>query len=305
MSTASQGYAATVCAEPGASPHTFDVSSEPYEFNSFTVRRQDNILDTDGIRGTRSHHSINTRLGTYTVGGGVQWKPTVADLVLWLPRILGATASGTTFALLDNLNTNGVFGLLLADGSATAHNREFTDCMVNRATFSCGPGQLLDLNLDIVGKTEVLGTSFPALTLGTTALSNSPFVFSDAVFTFVSGARDTLSCEIVVDNMLDVRFSNSRTATSITSKDRMVTVRTRHPFTTSEFALYNQAVGGTTGTIVFTNSTVSLTFTFGVLQVAAVGPVVNSKGEIELEVEATARMTGSTRELVVTLDSTP
>lgn len=299
MTVATQGYAAKVCVEPAAAPHTFDVSSEPYEFKSFTVARKDNILDTDGIRGTRSHHSINTRLGTYTVDGAFNWNPTVADLVNWFPRILGEAAAGTTFALKDELTTNGIFGLLHDNGVSTF---EYTDCKVNKATFSCAPGQLLDCNIEIAGTTEVIGTAYPALTLGTTALSNSPFVMSDAVFTFVSAARDTLSCEIVVDNMLDVRFSNSRTATSIIPKDRLVTVRTTHPYIA---ALYNQAVGGTTGTVVFTNSTVSITFTFGVLQVASVGPVVNGKGETVLQVDAVARMTGSTKELVVTMDSTP
>lgn len=298
MTTAIQGYAAKVCAEPGASPHTFDVSSEPYEFKSFTVSRKDNILDTEGIRGTRSRHSVNTRLGTYAVSGNMVWNPTVADLVLWLPRICGVAPSSTTFALGDDLATTGIFGLLHDNSLSTF---EYTDCMVNKATFRCQAGGLLELDLEIFGKTEVIGTGYPALTLGTTAVSNSPFVMSDGVFTYVTAARDTLSWEMVIDNMLDVRFSNSRTATSITAKDRLITSRTTHPYIA---ALYNQAVGGTTGTAVFTNSTVSLTFTYGVLQAPSVGPVVNGKGETVLQVDAVARMTGSTKELVVTLDST-
>ena len=38
-----------------------------------------------------------------TIVGSVLLEPTPADLSIWLPRILGATASGSTFALASTL----------------------------------------------------------------------------------------------------------------------------------------------------------------------------------------------------------
>ena len=56
--------------------------------------------------------------------------------------------------------------------------------------------------------------------------------------------------------------------------------------------------------ITATNGAVSIAWTFGVLQLVNQSPVVAGKQEIDLVSNYVSRMTGSTRELVLTIDST-
>lgn len=298
MAEASQGAQARLCMEPGAAPHTFDTSSEPYEFTSESVQKKGKILDTSGIRGTRSHHVSRTRAGTYEVGGTITLHPSPLDLDLLLPRILGADESNDTFNLAETLPA---FGILI---DRVADTFEYTDCKVSKATFKGSAGGLVELSLEILGTAEATGTPFPSLSLDTSSAA-APYVFSDGVLTLQSAARKMMDFELVIDNGLNARFTNSQMATSITPQDRTITLKTTSPFTTDEVDLYEQALAGAAGTLVLTNGGLSTTFTFAALQAPAVSPVVGGKQEIPLKLKMTARMTGSTRELVVTHDSAP
>jgi len=300
MGTPSQGSLASLCVEPGASAHTFDSSSEPYEILRETLTEKTEILDSNGIRGTRSRHSARTRFGLNNVGGSIVFNPSPNDLDNWLPRILGASESTDSFALADTLP---VFGVLI---DRVAETFEYKDCSVNRAIFRGSPGQLIELELDILAKSQATGTSYPSLTLGT-ANVDQPFAFTDGAFTLAGSARDTMSFELTIDNFLDARFVNSRNAGSITPQDRLISLRTTHPYTSDETDLLSQSLTGAAGTIVLTPtgggmSGVSTTFTFGRLQNEDEDPTVPGKSEILLTLNMIARMTGSTRELVVTHD---
>jgi hypothetical protein len=283
--------------EPAGSPHTFDTSSEPYEFLTESIAKSATHLDTDGIRGTRSHSKEVVREGIYTVAGTITMNPSPADLDLLLPRILGAAASGDTFALAETLPA---FGVLV---DRVAERFQYTDCYVNRATFRSQAGGLLELSLDILGKTEVKGTSYPSITLGVTA-ADAPFVHQDAVVTLAAGAEECLSIEIVIDNVLDARFANSQTAGSITPQDRIITCNLVMPYTSDETSLYSQAVGGIAATIKYTNGDISTLFTFGILQTPDNSPTVPGKSEITLPLAMVARKSGTTEALVVTNDAT-
>jgi hypothetical protein len=111
--------------------------------------------------------------------------------------------------------------------------------------------------------------------------------------------------ELVVDNALHARFTNSQTATSVVPRDRIITLRTTNPFTSDEVDLYGQAAAGAAGMLVLTNGQMSTSFAFAALQTPDISPVVRGKQEIPLVLEMTARMSGATRELVVTHDSEP
>lgn len=299
---ASQGAQAKLCMEPAAAPHTFDTSSEPYAFVSESLILRRPILDRDTIRGTRSHHSIDTRLGLNAVGGTILMRPSPLDLNLLLPRILGANESADSFALAETLQT---FGVMI---DRVAKVFSYSDCWVNKATFRGQAGGIIELELDILGASQSIGAagSFPALTLGVTS-ADQPYIMSDGVFTLAGSARATKSFELVIDNRLAARFTNSLNATDITPQDRIISLRTVHPYTSSETDLLAQTLYGAAGSIVFTPvgggaSGMTTTFTFGVLQVDDEDPAVGGKTEIDLTLNMVARMTGSTRELVVTHD---
>lgn len=303
MPLASQGVQARFCTEPGSAPHTFDTASEPFEFLAENVAKNGPLFNPNGIRGTRSPCFNRTRKGPYTVSGQVRMNVSPADLAIWLPRIMGANASGDTFALAETLPA---FGCLF---HRIAQTFEYTDCYVDKAVFrghastSNNSPPLIEMTLDIVGTTEVLGTTFPVVTLDCTSAAHQPYIFSDGVVTLGGSSRPMMNFLLLIDNHLDVRFTNSITATSITPLSRTVALRTKNPFTSSELALYDQAVAGASGSLVFTNGAVSTTFAFSKLQVPAQSPVVMGKQEIPLYLDMISREAG-TKELVVTNDST-
>ena len=292
MPLASQGAQSNLAMD-AATP--VDGSSEPFEFKSFGIKKLATIIGDEGIRGTRSHSKERTRDGIYTVGGPIVLEPSPIDLDKLLPRILGAAESTDTFALAETLPSFSVGVDLVADAF------EYTDCYVNRAIFRGTPGGLLELELDILGKTQI-DLSYPSLTLGV-ATNDVPYTYQEGVCTLNALARDIISFELTIDNFLEARFTNSLTSTSITPQDRLITLKTVTPYTSGEINLYTQSTAGTSGSLVFTNSGLSTTFTFANLQPPQDTPVVTGKTEITMELTHVARRSGATLELVITSDS--
>src|SRR5947208_8059306 len=109
----------------------------------------------------------------------------------------------------------------------------------------------------------------------------------------------------MIDNRLLVdRFNNSITRTALPEGDRVIRLACDCPFSADEVALYNQAVGGSAGSVTWTNGAYSLTFAFARLQAPDRSPHVPGRSrEIPLRLEMVARMSGSTRELIVTNDA--
>jgi hypothetical protein len=270
--------------------------TEAHEFISESLAKAQDIVDTSGMRGTRSHPAERTRDGNFTVGGGIRYHATPALLDLLLPRINGANESTDVFALADTIPE---FDVLV---ERVTKRFQYGGCKVGRATFRCTPGGILELDLDVTGKTEtVSATAFPTIT----APTDAPYVMSDAAFTMLSAAREVTSFELTIDNFLDVRFSNSQSATSIMASDRVVSCSLTVPYNSTNADLYGVNTGSAAAaSFVFTNGTKSITFTIGTLQIPDRSPVISSKGEIFLQINGIAKMTGSTRELSITSDPT-
>lgn len=266
----------------------FDTSSKPLEVTSCTLGKQGSILSTDGIRGTRQYHSSRTRTGTYRVSGSLVLPVTPLVLDYFLPYILGKDESTDVFDPGEPVNQ---FYLLEYDGLGTF---TFSDIAVARATFSGSKGGLLSLSMDLEAQTEAFDDegTFPALT-APSVVADGPYAFTDGVLTLQGGAEEFAEFELVIDNELDTeKFENSLTRTGFPSAGQIVTLRTDHPWTTDEAALYDQAYGGAAGTLVFTNadtSGTSLTIAFGRLQAPAERPGVNGRGEKRLGLNMVAR----------------
>ena len=92
----SQGAQASLLVD-AATP--FDGSSERYDFIYETMQAKRRIVGTKSIVGQRAQLVERTRKGAYSTGGRLAMYTSPADLDNWLPRILGAAASGDTFAL--------------------------------------------------------------------------------------------------------------------------------------------------------------------------------------------------------------
>lgn len=270
------------------------------EFLSISGGAENQIIRTEGIRGTRSRSKERRRRGPKVIAFTITMNPSPTELDWWLPRILGADESTDTFALAEVLPTF----VVCVDRIAKVHT--YTGCVVSRAVFSSSAGQPLQLAVDVLAVDETEGNSgtFPAITPDTDAM----YVHSDAVLTLQSSARSFDECQVTIDNKAVARWMNSRTATDISATDREVLLACSTPYTSSESDLYTTPAGssaGAAGTLVYTNGNQSLTFTFAnLIQDPARTSPINGRGEILLPLTFRAEQSSTTKELVVTHDST-
>jgi hypothetical protein len=275
-----------------AAPGTAIASyAEPHEFVSERLVKQLTILETAGIRGTRSHPAERTRDGTYSVQGVINYHCSKGLLDLLLPRILGA-GSSPTYTLAEALPFFDVLVERIADRFV------YGNCKVKRAVFKARASGLVDLALELIGETEtVSATAFPAIASPTDA----PYVWQDCVVTLNAQARVVTEFELAVDNHLEARFSNSQTATDLYPTDRTVHLACTVPFTGDMTDLYGANTGGAAAaSLVFTNGAHNLTFSLAQVQFADHSPHVPGKGEIFLRLAGVAKKAGSTSEIAVT-----
>lgn len=278
---------------------------EGFVFTSESIVKRGVIVERTGLRGTRSHRADDTRVGPYAVGGRLVMEPTPEDLAIWLPRILGAAAVGTTYDLDETLPS---FTLSI---DRVAKVFIYAGCKVNRATFQGSQGGLLRLTLDIVAQSETIAAAgtFPSLSPSV----SQPYIFSDLVLTLASTAREVKEFELVIDNgVITDRFMNSLVIVNAPEGDRTLTLATMHAWAADNTDLYEQALAGAAGTLELTNALggtpptgYRTTFSFATLQVPDRSPNVPGRDELFLNLDMVARQVGSTPELTVTHDSTP
>ena len=144
-------------------------------------------------------HLRAVRTNIRHIGGPVTLEPNSIELANLLPWILGANASGTTFALSDTLPSRYV--------SIDRITKVFTysGCVVNRATFSASEGGPLVVNLDLVGVDETVNNAgtFPSLTISTAV---GPYMLSDLACTVGGTTYNFREFSITIDNMLETGF---------------------------------------------------------------------------------------------------
>lgn len=295
MTTGTDGWAVK-CAMIGALP--FDGTATPIEILSESLKKTNTIQNTQGMYGTRSQHAEKSRLGQGAVAGTIEFVMSPAALVFLLPKILGANASGTTFALADTMQT---FAMQIDRGTKVFN---YTGLMVNKATFKSSSGQFVNVSLDLIGVDEAIVAAGGGQSLTTPV--DAPYQFEDGVMTIASTGYTMFDFELTIDNKLTSRFGNSLTATRISPSDlREVSLTTTTPFGSGEYALYNLASAGVAVSLALTNGGLSTTFTLPAVQFPAESPTAGGKGEIPLKLSGIARMTSTTAELSISHDSTP
>lgn len=265
--------------------------TEAYDIVSESLTSTREHLDASGIRATRQHSQERVAQGTDKVGGSIVFEPGTPMAILLLPRILGGAISSHVVPFAEALPA---FDVLV---DKVAKRFVYTNCVVDKATFSAKPNEKLKLAIDVKAYSEaVSATAFPAIS----APLEAPWVFSQGVITLNSAVRAITEFSVVVDNSLDVRFTNSQTATDISPKDQHIHLTCMAPYTSDNYDLYGLGTTASAGTLVFTNGSNVLTFTFGALQYEDRTPHANGRGEIFLPIKATARKTGSTAALSFT-----
>lgn len=295
--TCSYGTQARLLIEPGASDHTFDSSSEAYEFKAENlVCRHLVIRDAQtNLRGTRSQVVERVAQGIKVVGGWIRMNPSTREIDRLLPRILGAAESSDSFALDDTLPT---FGVLI---DRVGETFEYQDCYINRAIFRSRENGLLELLLEIFGTDEATGTTFPASPEAIDSLNL--YTMTQGVLTAQSSARNFNQFVLDINNHIGRTWNNSRTATCLVPADRTITLSTSTPFDSTYKTLFTTPVtsaAGAAGTLVFTNGSNVLTFTFANLNANPVSPSVPGRSEIRLPLNYDCLKSSTTNELVVT-----
>ena len=276
-----------------------------YVSEDFT--RKDEVIDGNGIRGTRSGDIELVMDGIQRVNGPVNLIPTALEFSYLLEWILGGTPTGSgtvTYPLADTIPTRFV----------TVDRREkvftYAGVGVNTATFRASRGTPLSVELGLIGQTETPANSgtFPAIELD---VSTKPFVFHNLV---LSVEATTVSCAefmLSVNNMIDAdRYFNSQTLTAVNALDREIRFGTSLPYGDYEAirAAMNAGAGGMSVAATFAVGNTALVFTLPAVAVPMRAPGTPGRVEIMLPVEGRAYRSGGsggTRELVTTLDSTP
>lgn len=266
------------------------------DYQSESLAAREEFLNTNGLRGTRSHDIERVRQGVRRIGGTLNLQPTAVELAGLLQWILGGAPSGTTYPLADTLP----FRTVAIDRNGGYF--EYTGCKVARATFRASQGEPLNLALDLVGQDESTSGSFPVLSIDTTT---GPFIFTDCVLSVNAVTAAAREFELTIDNRIDAdRFFNSQTLTAVNPIDREIMFRTRVPYG-DYTTLYNTGVGGVAVAATFTNAATSLAFSMAKVPLPRQSPTVPGREEVMLDLAGRAYRSGATLELVTVLDSTP
>ena len=285
-----------------ASPVTYGL-----DFKSEAFRLQQETINGNGVRGSRSHTLERVRAGLQRIGGAISLEPSAQDYAQLLPWILGSAAvvvSGTNrrYDINDALITQ----YLTVDRNAAVFS--YTLAAVNQATFSAEQGEMLGVDLDLVGATETVAAAgtFPAIYPDVTT---NPFVLSDVALSVNSTTVTAKSFELTVNNNVDKdRFFNSNTIAAMVGRDRSVMFKTRLPYG-DWTALYN--TGASTGVAVLISlaiGAVTMTISMPKVVFQPVSPVVEGRVEVMLDLEGRAFRYGTPtdttkNELIFTLNT--
>lgn len=262
-----------------------------------TLGFNETFLDTEGIRGSRSHVIDRIRRTQGRVEGRLMFAPTPAELVTLLPMGYGGTPSGTSYPLAEAISLSN--WIAVRDGTSYAYAGVGVDTM----TISASVGGPMTVALDVIGKTETANSG----TIGSNTIDAStggPFVLSDLAVTVAATSYEVDAITITVQNRLEVKYRNSVTPTQILATDRVVTVDLDLSQGDAA-ALYGSSIAGVAVVATFTNGACSVAFTMSKVAAPKQPLPFGERGVLNLPWRGVAKKTGSTDELTTVLDSTP
>lgn len=276
-----------------------------FEFTRITLQSKPQLVETEGVRGTRSRPAQQLTPGIIPIDGEYTLTPTPSELAILLPWILGGVATGTTpktYPLAETLTT-GVYCAI----DRVQKVDVYSGVAVSKARFESREGENnLQLTLSLMALTETPGNAgtFPAIS--STLPVDQPFTHQSAVLTANSLARNIFEVALEIDNKLAPRFLNSQTAISLVPQDREIALEATTPFTADEYDLFTQALQpGVAGSLVYVSGTTTLTFALASLLTAIQRPAVPGRQEIKSTIPFKVRSTGVggsiVRELIVTM----
>lgn len=273
-------------------------------YASEDFKRKDEVINGNGLRGTREEDAELHRDSIQRVAGPASFIPTALEWSYLLQWILGGTPSGNSYGLADTIPTRYV----TIDRKVKVFT--YAGVGVNRATFKASRGTALTLDLDLIGISSTVGNTgtFPALTLD---VSTKPFIFSDLVISVGGTTVSVAEFNMTVDNKIDAdRYFNGLNLSAVNALDREIRFSTSLPYGDHESirAAMNAGNNGLAVVGTFTNGNTSMIFTMPGVIIPMMEPGTPGRVEIMLPVEGKAcRVGGSagTPSLAITLDSVP
>jgi hypothetical protein len=270
------------------------------EFVSDTIKQEIEVVQDEGIRGTRSRVMERLVLGNVKVGGNMVFNPTPVEMAFLLPLVTG---SSTTATVLTDA---------LADVTVIKDSGTVTDTFIGRMskyTFEFEPGEKVKLTADFVGKSRSVGAGG--------SLSTAPDITVAPYFTAQMGSGITIGgtvyqiakATLSIDNKISPTYmAQSTTATDLEPTDRIVMLELETKYNAAENALLilNEAgpiIGSAlTASLALTNGANSMTFTFGAL----VAPpetitIPNRAAKLRLPLRFQCYKVGTTLEVVPVL----
>ncbi len=249
---------------------------------AWNLGKHSSILSTDGIRGTRGHPVERTRAGTYTCSGSINMNPGPADFTLLLPffypvsGILPTETLPTWYIGINRIAAQYLY-----------------DVVADKMTLKASQGQLVEMTLDVEGKSETAGAIANMATLQ--ASLAVPYMFHDAVLTIGGTAYQFREFTLVIDNHLKKdRFMNSISRTDLPTLDRTVSISLRLPFTSDTLSLYDPGSTSVSVVLTLTNGASSLTMTMASVQFPTEPQDTPGREEILLPYNGIARQSGAT-----------
>lgn len=272
-----------------------------FDYQREDLKLREEFKDGNGLRGTLSPKIERVRPGIRRVSGPIVFQPNAVELALLLPWILGTNGVGSptaTYALADTAQTRFVAIDRNAGNLAT-----YDTVAVDTATFRASQGEPLEVELDLVGKDETIGGSFPAISIDT---ANGPWMLHDLVLTINAvSAIKPRDFTLTVSNGIDrERFFNTQTLTAANKLSRRITFGTMVPY--GDFTtLYGTGAGGVAVTAVFTNGGAVLTFSLVKVAFPRESAATPGRVEVMLPLSGQAYQSGATLELETSLNPGP
>jgi hypothetical protein len=261
------------------------VADEAFEFLTETLALTETQTHSNGIRGHRSRQKSRVRTTREAVAGSITMNPTATELDLLLPRIFG----GDTI-LADTLPET----FITVDRVAKVF--EYVKCVCGQGVISGSSGQPLQLVTDWEGETETVTNAgtFPEITPPTDGI----FVFSDIVLTLDGTPREVDEFSLTINNLLSTElYRNAISREEIPAADREVTLSATLPYDTANVDLYDAAIAGAAGSLVFSDGSDTYTFILANVKIPAVSPNVSAKDDIPLAINANIFAEGDTLEI--------
>jgi len=271
------------------------VGAVPVPFISHNIKETRELVEDEGLRGTRTRASERVAQGNIKVAGSLTLWPNPADLTAVLKFLLNSASALTlTDAMQDVTIVSGT------PASTQTFVGRFTS-----GTFTGSPGQKLKLVLNFVGKTCAMSATSAA---GTTDLAQRPYMFYDlgSGITIGGSAYSIDKFALTVDNKIIPTYMQGQTATDLEPTDRVITLGVQTKYTSSEASILTTNQSGPTvgspiaASLAFTNGANSLSFTFG--SIIAVPETVEVPGREHLRLPLNYHCYGvsTTKEMVTT-----